>query len=65
MRGRDYVEALLGAMDIPPEEARYLERPGWFDWYDTAEAQAALGYQRTPFGEFLEELRQAVAQALV
>jgi len=64
MRGREYVEAILTAMDVPPEEARYLDHPGWFDWYDTRDAQAVLQFQRTTFPEFLEQLRRAVAEAL-
>ena len=38
------------------EDARHLDQPGTFDWYDTAASQAWLGYQRTSFLRFGELL---------
>ena len=64
MLGREYVAAFNAVWDLPPNEGRYLEHPGYFDWYDTAESQAALEYQRTPFPRFLELLEAAIEQAL-
>ncbi len=62
--GRDYVARWGEAMDIPLEEMRFQERPGWIHWYDTTESQALLGYQRTSLDLFLEQLRAAVAEAM-
>ena len=50
-------------MGLPPEEGPYSERPGYFDWYDTRESQAALGYQRTSFERFIELLDAAIEAA--
>ena len=43
--GRDYVKDFFEVMGAPVEMATYRDTPGWMDWYDTAESQAALGYQ--------------------
>jgi len=64
MLGREYVAAFNAVWGLPPGEGRYLEHPGYFDWYDTAESQAALEYQQTPFPRFLELLEAAIEQAL-
>ena len=64
MLGHQYVEKVFELLDIPPEEASYRQTPWWSDWYDTAEAQALLDYQHTPFPEFLEQLDQAILDAL-
>ena len=63
MTGQDYVAALYEAMDLDVEDAVFSENPGWFDWYDTAESQALLKYQNTPFPEFIAQLRQAAEEA--
>jgi len=55
---------LYNALGIPVAAAVYPEKPHYSDWYDTAEAQAVLDYQHTPFPRFLEMLEQAVAEAL-
>jgi nucleoside-diphosphate-sugar epimerase len=62
MRGQEYVESQYKLLDIPPEEARYADAPGWFDWYDTTEAQAALNYQQTSYDQFLAQLQQAIEE---
>jgi UDP-glucose 4-epimerase len=64
MTGEAYVARWNEALGLAPEDARYLEQPGTFDWYDTAASQAWLGYQRTSFDRFGELLDQAVARAL-
>ena len=64
MLGREYVERFNEVMGLPPEDARYSERPGYFDWYDTDESQAALGFQQTSFSRFLELLQKAIEDAL-
>jgi len=64
MLGREYVAGLNDAMGLPAEEARYSERPGHFDWYETGESRAVLGYQRTSYPQFLELLEGAIDAAL-
>ena len=64
MLGREYVARFNEVMGLPPEEARYGECPGYFDWYDTSESQAVLAYQQTSFGQFLNLLEKAIADAL-
>ena len=64
MLGGEYVARFNEVMGVPPEVARYAERPGSFDWYDTSESQAVLRYQRTSFDRFLEQLEQAIEDAL-
>ncbi len=64
MRGRDYAEKILAIMELPPDVAGYMETPGWFDWYDTREAQEVLGFQKTSFEEFCSQLAAAVKEWL-
>jgi nucleoside-diphosphate-sugar epimerase len=64
MTGGEYAAHLNEALGLPAEEARYLSRAGYFDWYDTAESQAVLGYQRTSFTQFLELLESAIEETL-
>ena len=64
MLGREYVARFNDVMGLPPEEAQYKEQAGYFDWYDTGEAQAVLSYQRTSFSQFLELLQQSIENAL-
>jgi nucleoside-diphosphate-sugar epimerase len=63
MLGREYVTSFNEVMGLPPEETQYDEGAGYFDWYDTDEAQAALGYQRTSFDRFIELLDAAIEAA--
>jgi nucleoside-diphosphate-sugar epimerase len=62
--GSDYVGRWGEIMDIPMEEMRFLDRPGWLNWYDTSESQRLLDYQQTPLDVFCEELSNAVEDAL-
>lgn len=64
MRGHQYVEALFNIMGVPPEESGYLERPGWFHWYQTADSHATLNYQHTTFQTFLERVEQAMRELM-
>jgi nucleoside-diphosphate-sugar epimerase len=64
MLGHSYVGQFNAVMGLDPDDGRYLDRPGTFDWYDTAESQALLSYQQTSFGRFLELLGEAIEQAL-
>jgi nucleoside-diphosphate-sugar epimerase len=64
MLGRTYVGQFNAVMGLGPEDERYLDQPGTFDWYETAESQALLNYQRTAFELFLELLDEAIERAL-
>ncbi len=64
MTGGEYVARFSGIMGLSAEEAEYMSQPGYFGWYDTAESQAALGYQRTSFPRFLELLELVFEEAL-
>jgi nucleoside-diphosphate-sugar epimerase len=64
MLGREYVARFNEVMGLPPQEALYDENAGYFDWYDTDDAQAILGYQRTSFDQFIEQLDAAIEAAL-
>jgi nucleoside-diphosphate-sugar epimerase len=65
MRGRDYVARFNDVMGLPPEEGRYSERAGCFDWYDTDASQAILGYQQTPFARFFDLLDAVIEEAII
>ena len=62
--GRDYVKDLFDVMGAPVEMATYRDTPGWMDWYDTAESQAALGYQNRSYQSYIGEM-QAIIQAMM
>lgn len=62
--GEAYVRRWGEIMEIPFEEMRFLDRPGWLNWYDTSESQRLLGYQKTPLDAFFQQLEAAVAEAL-
>jgi len=62
--GQGYSDAVCGAFDIPPESAAFLEAPNWPAWFETAESQASLSYQRHSFGDFIGELRQVYQEAI-
>ena len=64
MLGGAYVAHFSEVMGIPPQEAKYSDRLGSFDWYDTGESQAALEYQQTSFDRFLQLLERAIEGAL-
>ncbi|NQU96133.1 MAG: hypothetical protein HQ548_00625, partial [Chloroflexi bacterium] len=45
-------------------EAVYQDRPGHFDWYETGEGQAALGYQNNSYQAFFQQLDAEIALLL-
>lgn len=63
MQGKQYVVAIYEAIGLDPADATFSTKPGWFDWYDTAESQSVLHYQNTPFPEFIAQLRRAAEEA--
>ncbi len=62
--GRDYVKDFFDVMGAPVEMATYRDTPGWMDWYDTDESQAALGYQNRSYQHYIGEM-QAIIQAMM
>jgi nucleoside-diphosphate-sugar epimerase len=61
--GREYVARFNEVMGLLPDEAVYDAEAGYFDWYDTDDGQAALGYQRTSFEGYIELLDAAIEAA--
>lgn len=64
MHGREYVRGYYDVYGVPIEEARFLDHPGSYDWYDTSSAQRMLDCQRTSFPAFLSLLKEAVEEAM-
>lgn len=55
----DYYRGYLDAMGIGPIDARYFAKDSYhLDWYDTAEGEALLRYQRHGYDEFIREVRR-------
>ena len=64
LHGSEYVARYNEVMGLEADDARYLDRYGTFDWYDTEVSQAVLGYQCTSFEAFLGQLTRAIEAAL-
>jgi len=64
MSGEEYVRQWGEVMEIPFEEMHFRDTPGWLNWYDTRASRELLGYQKTSWSSFLDQLRDAVAEAL-
>lgn len=62
--GQAYSDAICGSFDIPPESATFLDTPNWPAWFDTAESQAGLSYQKHTLDDFIAELRQIYQEAI-
>jgi UDP-glucose 4-epimerase len=62
MIGQQWAEKHMETIGFSVEDTEYSEGPGWFDWYDTEESEAVLGYQNTSPGMFLAQLSQAVEE---
>jgi nucleoside-diphosphate-sugar epimerase len=62
--GRVYVKDYFDLMGVPLDEARFLETPGWCDWYDTALSQDILHYQKTSYQKHLDCLRAEVEKMM-
>ncbi len=58
--GQAYVKDYFDLLGVPLEEARFMEKPGWCDWYDTDLSQDILHYQNTSYQEHLNRLRVEV-----
>ena len=42
----------------------FMDKPGWYNWYDTEESQRLLDYQKTTLDQFWEQLKGAVDEIL-
>jgi nucleoside-diphosphate-sugar epimerase len=62
--GKEYARRYCETLEIAFDVQTYYDRPGWLDWYDTAESQAILEYQNTSFDDFHAMLRAAMEDAL-
>ena len=62
--GEKYVGRWGEIMDIPLEEMAFMDRPGWFNWYDTEVSAALLSYQETSLDIFYSQLEKAVQEAM-
>jgi len=62
--GRAYVKDYFDLLGVPADEARFQERPGWCDWYDTKESQRVLHYQNTPYQTHLDRLHSEVEKMM-
>lgn len=62
--GRTYVKDYFDLLGVPLEEAKFLERPGWCDWYDTDASQSILHYQNTSYQDHLDRLRKEVERMM-
>ncbi len=62
--GRAYVKDYFDLMGVPLDEARFLESPGWCDWYDTDLSQEILHYQNTSYQSHLDRLRAEVERMM-
>ena len=64
MLGEDYARRYCQTLEISFESQKFLDKPGWLDWYDTTESQEILEYQNTSFDAFHKMLRAAMDAAL-
>ena len=62
--GEEYARRYCETLQISFESQRFYEKPGWLDWYNTAESQTTLKYQNTSLDEFHAMLKSAMEAAL-
>jgi nucleoside-diphosphate-sugar epimerase len=62
--GKEYARRYCVTLEIGFDSQTYYEKPGWLDWYDTAESQEILRYQNTSFDDFHAMLKAAMDEAL-
>jgi len=62
--GWAYVKDYFDLLGVPMDEARFMEQPGWCDWYDTDASQDILHYQNTPYQIHLDRLRREVERMM-
>lgn len=57
MTGQEFINRMYGALGIEVK-ANFSPTPTYFGWYDTAVSNKILGYQKTSFNKFLENVRE-------
>jgi nucleoside-diphosphate-sugar epimerase len=62
--GQAYVKDYFDLLGVPMDEARFMERPGWCDWYDTDASQDILHFQNTSYQDHLDHLRREVERMM-
>ena len=62
MRGQDYSNDYYALLQMAPEEAGFLEESRAFDFYDTTATVAELGFEPTPYGQYLDRTRTAIEE---
>lgn len=64
MLGAKYVADYYALLGVPFEEAVFMDRPGWFDWYDTEDSQRVLKYQNTSYETYLEQVKAEIERLM-
>lgn len=62
MRGSAYSADYYGLLMMAPEDAGFLEESRAFDYYDTTDTVADLGFAPTPYGQYLERTGAAIRE---
>ena len=62
--GGAYVQDYFDLLGVPIEEARFMESPGWCDWYDTRASQDILQYQNTTYQAYLDQIRSQIEEMM-
>ncbi len=62
--GQAYVKDYYDLLEVPIEDARFQEQPGWCDWYDSQESQSILSYQNISYQAYLGQLSDEVKKML-
>ena len=64
MTGEKYVSGYFALLEVDASEAIYQATPGHFAWYESADGQAVLGYQNTPYETYLGQIQEAIDEML-
>ena len=64
LNGEKYVSDYFARLEVDASEAVYQASPGHFAWYESADGQAALEYQNTPYGMYLGQIQDAIDEML-
>lgn len=64
MPGEKYVNDYYELVEADPALAVYQANPGHFDWYASADGQAALSYQNTSYERYLEQIQEDIVRML-
>ncbi len=58
--GQEYVKDYFDLLGVPIEAAGFQKQPGWCDWYDTDESERILGYQKTSYRVYLDQIQSEI-----